>query len=243
MGATERREAMTSVPSSQTRIEECQALVHSLASQIHRKLPPYIDREDLIAYGQLGLAEAARDFDPAHGSRFSTFAYYRIRGAIYDGLTKMSWFSRAQYSRFRYERMAGDVLRHEAEEGRQSPAGDGEGEMRHFRNLGQTLAVVYLATHSGPEGESDALRLVDAATPTPPASAIRHEINQKLHEYVDALPQDAANLIRAIYFEGLDLQKAGERLGISKSWASRLHTKTLRRLARDLHISGTVNDA
>ncbi len=234
---------MTSVPSTQTLIAECQGLVHSLAVQIHRKLPPYIEREDLIAYGQVGLAEAARDFDPVRGSRFSTFAYYRIRGAIYDGLAKMSWFSRAQYSRMRYEKMAGDVLRQEAEEGRQSPPEDIEGEMRHFRNLGQTLAVVYLSTNTGLESESDALSLVDAAAPAPPAEAIRHEINEKLHEYVDALPQDAAKLIRAIYFEGLDLQQAGQRLGISKSWASRLHAKTLRRLARDLQISGTVTNA
>lgn len=234
---------MNSVPSPQTLIEECQPLVHSLALQIHRKLPPYIDRDDLIAYGQVGLAEAARDFDPTRGSRFSTFAYYRIRGAIYDGLAKMSWFSRAQYSRIRYEKMAGDALRQEAEEGRQSPSADVEGDMRHFRNLGRSLAVVYLATHTDLESDSGTMYLVDSATPTPPAAAIRREINRKLHEYVDALPQDAARLIRAVYFEGLDLQKAGERLGISKSWASRLHSKTLRRLARDLRISGTVDDA
>ena len=73
--------------------------MRSLASRIHHKLPPYVDLEDLVAYGQMGLAEAARDFDPARGTQFSTFAYYRIRGAIYDGLAKMSWFSRVEYGR------------------------------------------------------------------------------------------------------------------------------------------------
>ena len=35
-------------------------MVHSLAMGIHRKLPPGIDLEDLVAYGQVGLVEAAR---------------------------------------------------------------------------------------------------------------------------------------------------------------------------------------
>ena len=52
--------------------------------------------DDLIAYGQLGLAEAAQKFDAESGVRFTTFAYYRVRGAIYDGVSKMNWTSRAQ---------------------------------------------------------------------------------------------------------------------------------------------------
>ena len=94
-------------PLVQQRIEECQGLVRSLALSIRRKLPPTVELEDLIAYGQVGLGEAARDFDPDRGSRFSTYAYYRIRGAIYDGLSKMAWFDRVQASQVRYEQMSG----------------------------------------------------------------------------------------------------------------------------------------
>ena len=70
-------------------IEDNQGLVRSLAKRIHRGLPSHVEFEDLVSYGQAGLAEAARSFDPEVGSQFSTFAYYRIRGAIYDGLAKM----------------------------------------------------------------------------------------------------------------------------------------------------------
>ena len=92
---------MASTPSPTSLIEECQGLVRLLASRIHRKLPSHVELGDLEAYGQVGLLEAARDFDPTRGGRFSTFAYYRIRGAIYDGLAKMSWFSRTEYRRRR----------------------------------------------------------------------------------------------------------------------------------------------
>jgi len=37
-----------------------------------------------------------------------------------------------------------------------------------------------------------------------------------------------------VYFEGYTLQDAGNILGFSKSWASRLHAKVLENLAMDL---------
>ncbi|MFY7874775.1 MAG: sigma-70 family RNA polymerase sigma factor, partial [Pirellula sp.] len=94
-------------------ISDGRALVRSLALRIYRNIPIKVDLEDLIAYGELGLAEAARDFNPELGNQFSTFAYYRIRGAIYDGLAKMTWTSRARYRRMRNECMANQVLQAE----------------------------------------------------------------------------------------------------------------------------------
>ena len=67
------------------------------------------------------------------------------------------------------------------------------------------------------------------------------EICSKLHELIDSLPQEAGQLIRAAYFEGLTLQEAGQRLGIGKSWASRLHAKTLQRLGRSLRLMGVAD--
>ena len=78
-----------SVESIQQSVEECQGLVRSLALKVHRGLPRRVDLDDLIGYGQVGLVEAANEFDGSRGTRFATFAYYRIRGAIYDGLAAL----------------------------------------------------------------------------------------------------------------------------------------------------------
>ena len=67
-----------------------------------------------------------------------------------------------------------------------------------------------------------------------PAEAIASELREKLAEIIDALPPPAKSLIRATYFEGVTMQEAGRRLGISKAWASRLHARTLEPLARSL---------
>jgi len=55
---------------------------------------------------------------------------------------------------------------------------------------------------------------------------------------VDALPIDAQTLIHATYFEGVTLTEAAARVGISKAWASRLHSRTLSRLAVALQEAG-----
>ncbi len=225
--------------STEQLIEECQGLVHSLARQIHRKLPSHISLEDLDAYGQVGLVEAAGEFDPSRGSRFSTYAYYRIRGSIYDGLSKMSWVSRTQYSKLRNQQMADEVLRQENEENAASGKGSLQNDMRWFVDVSRALAVVYLATTDGGDngGDNDqnkSIRLQDDSLPEPQSQAINREMQQKLRMLVDALPDESAALIRATYYEGLTLKEAGGRLGISKSWASRLHKRTLLRLAASL---------
>ncbi len=222
-------------------IETCQNLVHSLAVTIHRKLPPNVELEDLVAYGQVGLAEAARDFNPARGSRFSTYAYYRIRGAIYDGLSKMAWLSRSQYNRVRSEQMANEVL--QAEGGKSTAAEEGgtRSDVRWLRNTTRALAVVYLATSSDLEEESGRASLEDRSVPGAPELAMSREMADKLHDLIDGLPSEPRHLIRSVYFEGLTLQEAGNRLNISKSWASRLHAKTLQRLARSLRFEGDTS--
>ncbi len=229
---------MSPSPTPQQYIEDCQGLVRSLASKAHRGLPSHVELDDLIAYGQVGLAEAARDFDPSRGSRFSTYAYYRIRGSIYDGLSKMSWFSRSQYRQLRYQQMADEALRAANE---QHPSGEQpstENHMRWLRDVTRVLAVVYLATQSEDQDEGGSAPLEDPSAESPSETAITREIHEKLHGLIDELPHEAGALIRATYFEGLTLQEAGKRLGISKSWASRLHAKTLEQLARSLRLLG-----
>ena len=218
----------------QNLMEGYQGLVRALAWKIHRKLPPHVDLEDVVAYGQVGLAEAARDFEPARGRKFTTYAYYRIRGAIFDGLSTLGWFSRHHYHSSRYEHMADELLRLES---RDEYDPSTEGGTRWLKGVASSLAVVYLMTGRD-EDEGSRQELVDEASPSPPAVAIENEIREKLHHLIDALPSDAEQLIRAVYFEGITLQEAGERLGISKAWASRLHARTLQRLAHALRLVG-----
>ena len=213
-------------------IDEGQRLVHSLAARIHRGLNPRIELDDLIGYGQVGLAEAARDFDESQGCQFITFAFYRVRGAIYDGLSKMSWSSRAHHKRMRYEQMANLAL---SEAGDAPAAASLLEDARWLRGATEKLSVIFFALFDGLSGAES--QVVDSHLP-PAATAADREIQEKVRLLVEALPDEERTLIQATYFEGQTLKEAADRLEISKSWASRLHAKALDSLARSLRRMG-----
>lgn len=210
-------------------IEEGQGLVRSLALKVHRSIPMNVDLDDLIAYGTLGLAEAARDYDLSRGTQFSTFAYYRVRGAIYDGLAKMTWTSRARYRRLRYERLAEEALEQEREE---TDPSNLQESGNWFARVTDKLAVVYLAS-----GGDDVLQQT-AALQDPgesgPETVLYQEASERLKQLVEALAPQERHLIKAVYFKGFTLQEAASQVGISKSWASRLHARILEQLAQKL---------
>jgi RNA polymerase sigma factor FliA len=212
-------------------IDEGQGLVRSLALKVYRSIPVSADLDDLIAYGEVGLAEAARDFNPEKGVQFCTFAYYRVRGAIYDGLAKMTWTSRARYRRLRYERMADEALEAEREAGDRDPSSLEESG-NWFARVTEKLAVVYLA--SGGDESMEQASAIEDQCDSPPQALLHREASERLREMVASLDPVERRVIQAVYFEGYTLQEAASQVGISKSWASRLHAKILEQLAQKL---------
>jgi RNA polymerase sigma factor for flagellar operon FliA len=201
-------------------------LVRALAWRIHRKLPRHVDVDELIAYGHLGLAEAARSFDESRGLKFSTFAYYRIRGAIFDGLEEMNWFQIASYHAGEYE---------ETDESDQDqPPGENSSKQAPSRRTSRgkrRSMVLSLAQIEADQGDS----LADKAAQSPGAPLQQQETEQLLWAAIESLPAEMKALIRWVYFDGLTLKEAGERLGHTKSWASRLHASAIQRMGRAIN--------
>lgn len=224
--------------STQQLIEEHQGLVRSLAWAMRRSLPKNVDLEDLVSYGQIGLAEAARDFNPGLGNQFSTFAYYRIRGAMCDGLCKLMWFSRTAYQRMRYQQLADEVVQEDASNPREDETDGAEGNTKWLTRMSTSLTLVYLASQMGDEDDSGTWSVTDDSAPRPDASLENGETRSLVRQLISTLPDDSKSLLWSTYFEGLTLQEAGARLGLSKSWASRLHARALEQLGRSLRTHG-----
>jgi RNA polymerase sigma factor for flagellar operon FliA len=73
-------------------------LVHGIVSQMMRKVPPNVLREDLVSAGALGLVSALRK-NTERGAAFDWYARLRIRGAVVDELRAQDWLSRRQRAR------------------------------------------------------------------------------------------------------------------------------------------------
>ena len=60
--------------------------VRLIARRIHERLPESVSLDDLVSTGVVGLISAIDRFDASHNVKLKTYAEYKIRGAILDGL-------------------------------------------------------------------------------------------------------------------------------------------------------------
>ncbi|MEI6541560.1 MAG: sigma-70 family RNA polymerase sigma factor [Planctomycetota bacterium] len=211
-------------PSPADLIHSCQGLVRSIAWKIHQRLPRRIELDDLIGYGQVGLAEAARDFNLTRGVQFTTYAYYRVRGAVLDGLGTMAWFSKADYSHGRYEQAANAVLCESATE-----EGIG-GELSWFVSTTRSLSAAFLIS----DYASACIENQNSDVVSPSSAAEADDLKRIIDQALDRLTEQERTLVKGIYFQGLSIKDAGEHIGISKAWASRLHARILQNLGLQL---------
>lgn len=221
-------------------IEQTQGMVHSLAYSIHRKVPKTVPIEDLIAYGQLGLVQASQAYRGDQGTSFQTFAYHRIRGAIFDGLGKMAWTNRSAQRRFAAERASHEVLTEKAhdEENAVPQATQPESSAAAagwFLRTTEKLAVVQLIASGMDDYDTSGPGFEDHSN-RPDELVARNELRDKLGSLVNNLPEIERSLIQLTYYEGKSFSEAAAMLGHTKSWASKLHSRILERLAKSANL-------
>ena len=200
-------------------IEAYRSYSHAIAAEVLKKLPSSVDRDDVIGAAELGLVEAAQKFDPTRGVLFKTFAYYRIRGAIYDALRKSGWFKAD--ATLRFEAGANEYLKDysEASPGEAVPPATAYAELQH---LSSAVVTSYMLSLDGL-----AYEIADSKTVSAEDSLLEHDAQRQLRDAVAQLPDNNRRLIEEYYFHDATLEEIGDRLGLSKSWVCRLHAKSL----------------
>jgi len=214
-------------------VEENLDLVRSIAGKLTRSLGRALDLDELLAYGARGLVEAASRFDPRKGVAFSTFAYYRIRGAMLDGLRSMGWYSRGDLARYRAEERANEYLRSLAErEGASgAPAGQAHSTTETLAEIAEILSGVATVHITSLEA---AASVTDERLPPPDRQLEHLHLQARARRGLDKLPEKERRLMQLHYFEDMNLEAASAELGLSKSWGSRLHARAVDRLRKIL---------
>lgn len=204
-------------------------LVKSIAAQVKTKLPAHIELDDLIGYGSIGLMEALKSFKTGQGASFKTFAYYRIRGAMYDGLRKIGWLSRSAYAEHKFRQKADELMETHAVSADNAMKRSLEAEAGDLKALMQDMVPVCLLSMEAVE------RLIsDQKTETPEEELLERQTREKLASVLELLEDRERRLIQYYYFDDMTLDDAAKKLEISKSWASRLHVKVLTKLKSSL---------
>lgn len=213
-------------------VREHEPFVRKLAGAIRAQLDLPTELEDLVAYGFRGLLEARARFDPSRGVRFESFAHYRVRGAIFDGIRQMAYLPR----RAHLHRKTAEALDRAAVEVAMQRAAHPEARADAAATLasiddilGKTCAAFVIAA----VGQS-----ADDAPEGPDDEAVRAEDRARISAVLGVLDERERALIEGHYFADRTIEEVGAEMGISKSWASRLHSRALGRLREALEAAG-----
>ncbi|HSE42857.1 MAG TPA: sigma-70 family RNA polymerase sigma factor [Acidobacteriota bacterium] len=215
-------------------VEKYTPLVRSIAAQLKSRLGVNLEFDDLMSSGRLGLLEAAERFDYKLGVSFKTFAYYRIRGAMYDGLRKMEVITRRKDPRIKFEEAANQLIGSEVTRGsteaRKPTVKD---DIEEVRGLISSLVPIYfLATDA-----LDQIQHPEKSSNIEEQASLTQE-KEVLKEALGKLSKNERTLIELYYYQDLTLEEAATKLGLSKSWASRLHARALSKLKGSFRSRG-----
>lgn len=202
-------------------------VVQRVSRRIARRLGGHVPLDDLLGIGNLALVEVARSYDPSRAG-FPSYAASRLTWAILDGLRRETHGRSA----------AARVLAVMASERFTEAA-----ETRPESDEPTTLEQDQAALRGLLDGHAAALALGLLATPhtatlapaparTPEEEMSRAEIAHVTRRAVEALPARERALVERHYYGGEQFDVIAVDLGISKSWACRLHEKAMGELAR-----------
>lgn len=202
------------------------------AAMIFPRVRGYIEFEELVSLANAGLTEAASRFDPTRGASFATFAWYRVQGSILDGLRRATHLPRRTWAKLVALRAASDYLENRAEREvaatrKGTPPPSGAAALTAVRDAMSAIRTMYVTSLEGLRED----RGFDPGEQGTIADQIdSHRLAERLRAALDRLPERERELMKKHYWEGKNLLEAGAELGISKSWASRLHAQAVERL-------------
>ncbi|MEW6202375.1 MAG: FliA/WhiG family RNA polymerase sigma factor [bacterium] len=214
-------------------------LVKWVVDRIGYRLPPNIDREDLVGEGILGLLDAIEKFEPDRVSRFESYASLRIRGSVLDFLRRADFAPRTLRRKCReIEKAFSDVERKLGRSAEENEVANVLGITVDEMNtaLGDLAGTVVLSFEELLQVSEDEkpipfiARIKDVTADDPANLVIKQEMRNILIEACDKLPEVEKKVIGLYYVENLTLKEIGEVLNVSESRVCQLHSKALMRL-------------
>lgn len=215
-------------------------VVRYVAGRIAIHVPNNVEMDDLVGWGVLGLLDAVDKFDPSQNTKFTTYATFRIRGAIIDEIRSLDWAPRSLRTMARKVGSARQKLRHEMGE---EPSTDDIAEaldstVEQVENCISQIQVAQVLSLDDyvPAGDREEVRkldtVADARAKTPETEAAALERQQRLVEAILGLAEQQQKVLNLYYYEELTLKEIGAVLEVSESRVCQVHSAALKELRK-----------
>jgi RNA polymerase sigma factor for flagellar operon FliA len=220
-------------PGPDALVQEYAPLVKRIANHLRARLPDGIEVDDLVQVGLIALLDAARQYSPAKGASFETYAGIRVRGAMLDEVRATDWTPRSVYRRQRELTAAIQAVENrtgQAADARAIAAELGVPLEEYHQLVGQATACrVFSLDATDDDGEGMAGQLPDPDAG--PAEALEsEELRGEVAAAIRSLPEREALVMSLYYDEELNLKEIGAVLGVTESRVCQLHGQALARL-------------
>ena len=211
-------------------------LVKRVALHLKVRSPPFMELDELIQVGMIGLLEAARAFNPTKGIEFESFALSRVRGAILDEVRQLSYLPRSAVAFNKSENQATNALA--------SELGRAPTQAELADHMGDDLELFQKRRGNAKRFETlsmevmtdEVMGIADERTRQPDAIVEHEQFMRAVTDAIAELPERDQLLMSLYYVEELNLKEIGEILGVTESRISQLLTAVVKKLRTTLKI-------
>jgi RNA polymerase sigma factor for flagellar operon FliA len=241
--ATQRSRQIAPAPDTQREliIKEFAHVVKAMAYRLAYHLPAYMDAEDLVSVGIIGLMDAMDKYDPNREAKFKTYAEFRIRGAMLDEIRSMDWIPRSVHERVSLLQRTHTKLLNRL--GRPPTDEEVAGEMKLspaelddflVRSQGAVLLSLDDFNLHEPDGPKILDMLADRQHPDPLAMILNDRERLRVSDAIQQLPEKERLVLTLYYYEELTMKEIGRILKVTESRVCQIHTQAV------LHLKGTL---
>lgn len=215
-------------------VEDHIEIVRRLAWHFHGRVGRFIEIDDLLQAGYLGLIDASRRYTVRDGVSFAAYAGIRVRGAIIDFLRRNSNLCRSTISMQKKIKAAERVL-----EGRLMRRVETHEVAEH---LGMTLSELSdwraqfeaNQTRSLDDMYSDHSTLFQDHARSAEDTTQFHEMRDLLRDALKTLPKREALVLQLYYVEELNVYEVAAILEVTTGRVSQIKKAAIERLRAQL---------
>ncbi|MBA9024844.1 MULTISPECIES: FliA/WhiG family RNA polymerase sigma factor [Bacillaceae] len=212
-------------------------LVSFHVQRISVNLPKSVSRDDVRSLGMMGLFDALERFDPNRDLKFDTYASFRIRGAILDGLRKEDWLPRS----VREKTKKIEVVVEKLEQKYMRKIGVTEiahelniSEEEVYTVMNENFFANVLSMDENPQDQDDkegpSHYIKDEMTLMPEERLLKEELYQELATVIATLNEKEQLVLQLFYKEEFTLTEIGKVMSLSTSRISQIHSRAIYKL-------------
>ncbi len=222
-------------------VKKYMPLVSYHVQRIAVNLPKNVSRDDLRSLGMIGLYDALEKFDPSRDLKFDTYASFRVRGAILDGLRKEDWLPRntrekAKKIEAAIEKLEQRLMRNATVEEISIELNMGEDEVQSVMNEHFFANILSIDEKQNEQDDKEAHSFIlkDERALIPDEKIAKDELIREMVEMIGQLNDKEQLVISLFYKEELTLTEIGQVMNLSTSRISQIHSKAIYKLRHSL---------